>query len=176
MMKIKEHLDRKKSKIIDMWFMRIIETYPPDSHKFFKLNKRQFANPVGYSIHKAIEAILDGIVNNTPLEEMAPHVDEIVKIRAVQNFTPEEATSFTFLLKRVIREVLKKELNEQDLWEEFIDLESEIDDLTLLTFGLYASSRERLFQIRQKEVERRTERLLERLGTKYSPSSEHTGN
>ena len=107
---------------------------------------------------------------------MAPHVEEIVKIRAVQNFTPEEATSFTFLLKRVIREVLKKELNEQDLWEEFVDLETEIDDLTLLTFGLYVAVREKLFQIRQKEVERRTERLLERLGTKYSPSSENTGN
>ena len=47
---IRESLSRKRSRIVEKWFDRIIETYPEDTSKFLKREKDPFANPVRSTI------------------------------------------------------------------------------------------------------------------------------
>jgi hypothetical protein len=166
-MKIKDILLKKKNDTLEAWFNEIIKSYPDDSHKFFKNKKNQFGNPVGYTIHKEIESIFDGLLKGGDPQEAAPYLDEIIKIRAVQEFTPAQAIHFVFLLKNAVRAVLKKDLAEKKLLEQLAPLETEIDDLALVAFNIYMSRRERLYQIRAREVKNRAERLLQRVGIIY---------
>ena len=54
-------------------------------------------------------------------------LDNIVKMRAVQNFNAGQAVSFPFLLKRIIREECAADLPRCP--DEFADLEAKIDEL-----------------------------------------------
>lgn len=166
-MKLKDILFERKNDILEAWFSEIIKTYPDDSHKFFINKKNQFGNPVGYTIHKEIEAILNGLLKGAAPQEAVSYLDEIIKIRAIQDFTPAQAVHFVFLLKNAVRAVLKKELADKNILVQLAPLETEIDGLALVSFDIYMSRRERLYELRAREVKNRTERLLQRVGIMY---------
>ncbi len=99
-------------------------------------------------------------------------LDRIVRVRAVQEFTPSEALGFVFLLKKAVRQTLAQDLHSQDLSEELLTWESRIDKLALLSFDLYLQCRETIFEIRHNEVKNSTARLWERICRKYGISDE----
>ena len=70
--------------------------------------------------------------------------------------------SFLFLLKDVIRDSLEKEIREDSVMKELVELESRIDRLALLSFDIYMKCRERIYEIKADEVKRLTFRLLQR--------------
>lgn len=173
-MEIKELLKEKKQTILDAWFDCIIKTYPEDSSSFLKGQKNRFANPVGYTIRKEAEALLDDFFAKTQPDSLMPHIDNILRIRAVQDFAPDEAVGFIFFLKDVLRSALKEELaGEGSLSDQLYRLDSEIDRMALIAFRLYVSCREKLYELRIKEISARTERLMKRFGAKYSMPEEH---
>ncbi len=103
------------------------------------------------------------------------HIDNILKIRAVQDFTPDDAVGFIFFLKDVVRSALKEELaREKSLSDQLYSLDSEIDRMALIAFRVYVSCREKLYEFRIKEISTRTERMLKRFGAKYSMPEEQT--
>jgi hypothetical protein len=88
----------------------------------------------------------------------------MIRIRAVQDFLPSKAIGFVFLLKRVIQEELGREVRERGLGEELLDFERQIDDLALLAFDVYMQCREKIFEVRIREVKAEKEaafKLLE---------------
>ncbi len=174
-MKIKEIIREKKSEILHAWFDGVIGSYPSDSRKFFKQKDAQFTNPVGHTIYKEVEAILDEFIKGADPETVAPHLDGIVRMRAVQDFSPAQAINFLFLLKPAIRNALRNELKETEVLEQLAATESEIDDMALMAFNIYVSCREKLYQLRVDEVRSKTQRLLERAGVLYSFKTEEPG-
>ena len=84
-----------------------------------------------------------------------------MRIRAVQDFTPSQALSFIFPLKRIIREELCVEIAEKQLSDEMLSLESAIDNLALSAFDIYMKCREKIYDIKANEVKRSTFRLLQ---------------
>ncbi|MFH1950628.1 MAG: RsbRD N-terminal domain-containing protein [Pseudomonadota bacterium] len=150
-------LSDKRSKIIKKWRGVIIETYPKDAQSFFKREKSQFANPVGLTIGQEIETLYDEVIKGDDIEKISSSLDNIIRIRAVQDFKPSQAVGFVLQLKQIIREELGKgHLGEMH------ELESRIDDVALLAFDVYSRCRQTLFDIRVKEVRGQVGRLLER--------------
>src|SRR4030042_2596299 len=98
-MKLKELLHKKRSAILKKWFDIIVETYPAETALFLKNKKNRFANPVGSIIFEGIENIFDEILQGINSERVYPFLDNIIRVRAVQDFLPSQATSFIFLLK-----------------------------------------------------------------------------
>ena len=92
------------------------------------------------------------------------HLDSIIRIRAVQDFTPAQATAFILSLKKVLREYLAKELQDSRLAAEFTALETRIDQICLMAFDIYMQCREKVNQIRANETRNRTFRAFERAG------------
>lgn len=161
-MRLNSLLSDKKASILGKWFDVIIESYPPATSNFLKTQSNRFANPIGSTISKGIEDIFDEVLRGLNKEKTSQFLDNMVRIRAVQDFTPSQAISFIFPLKRIIREELRVEIAEKQLSDEILSLESTIDSLALSAFDIYMKCREKIYEIKANEVKRMTSRLLQR--------------
>lgn len=163
-----------RSAVINRWTDLIFDTYPPESKKFMQSKKNRITNPVGASIEEGAHKLFDWLVGgeDADLKEMCGFLDNIVRIRAVQEFSASRSIGFVFLLKTAIREVLKAEIRRERLFEDLLVIEGRIDELALLAFDNYSQCRQQLHEIRLMEVRNRTSRLLERACQKYGMPSE----
>lgn len=161
-MKINHLLLENKPKIIKKWFDLILETYPADTANFLKAQNNRFHNPVGHTIFEGIEGLFEELIDGMDSDRVAKCLDNIIRIRALQELTPSRAISFIFLLKKVIREDLANEIREHQLFEELMTLESIIDDLANISFDIFMKCREKLYELKAKEVRNLTIRLLQR--------------
>jgi len=161
-MKLETLLTQNRSTIVNRWLGRILDTYPIDTRKFFKKQKNQFANPVGYTLSEDIDRLYMELLQGIDSDRAAPILDRIIRIRAVQDFSPSRAVGFIFLLKGVIIEKLEKEIRENRLSDELRVFESRIDDLVLIAFEVYKGCREKLYEIRANETKNQVYRLLKR--------------
>ncbi len=156
-------LVEKKSSIVKKWFDLIIDTYPSDASNYLKKQTNCFLNPVGHTISEGIDGLFNELLNGVDFsEKFFPFLNDIIKIRAVQDFSPSKAISFIFLLKQAIREELKSEIKKKHISDELTLFESRIDDLALLSFDIYMKCRERIYEIKADEVKRMTFRLIQR--------------
>lgn len=171
---LEELLLAQKTAILDRWSDLILETYPVDSRKFFRTQEDRFANPVGANIREGIEGLYDGLVKGIDTETGAfsDFLDQVIRIRAVQQFSPAKAVGFLFFLKTAIRETLRQELKSKEMLQELMEFESRIDGLALMAFNIYMQCRETLFDVRVNEIRSRVSRILERACEKYGAPSE----
>jgi uncharacterized protein YerC len=161
-MNLNDLLSEKKSSIVQKWFDAIIDNYPDDSSHFLKKQKDQFLNPIGNTISRSIEGLFDEILRDAASEQIFPFLDDVIKIHAIQNFSPSKAVSFISLLKPVVREALGSDIARHTLSAELQSFEANIDNLTFLSFDIYMKCRERIFELRVNEIKTMTFRLLRR--------------
>jgi hypothetical protein len=167
-MPIKAVLEEKKAAVLRGWLDLILADYPQDSTAFFKREKNRFANPVGYALRAGIEVLYDHLIGGVGIEE-APDTLEalegIIKIRAVQDFTPTQAVSFIFLLKKAIRREIAVEIkNALVSPQELAALDSGVDDMALLSFDIYMRCREKIHEVRSNQIKNMSFTLLKRGG------------
>ncbi|MDY6851254.1 MAG: RsbRD N-terminal domain-containing protein [Thermodesulfobacteriota bacterium] len=159
-MKIEDLLAKKKSTILKRWFALLAETYPPDTSKFLKKQKDKFANPVGEAVIYGLEGVYDELRGGMDAERLAHFLDRIIRVRALQKFTPSQGLNFIFQLKGLIREVLNKDIQKEGLFEEMTVMDVRIDKLALLAFDVYAACLEKLYEIRVNDEKRKLHMLL----------------
>jgi hypothetical protein len=159
-MGLKNILSERKSSILASWFDCILDTYPADTARFFKSQKDRFANPVGQTIHEGIEGIFHELIQGGEIEKVSGFLDAIIRVRAIQEFSPSRAVSFIFFLKTVIRKELKDIPPDAGLADELSTLESQIDSLALIAFDIFMQCREKLYDIKANEMRNMTYRLL----------------
>ena len=157
-------LKEKKAAILKEWFDQTAQTYDRDTAEFLKSNQDRFTNPVGGAMQSNIKELFDQLIHGMDRETINTHLDPIVRIRAVQNFSPSQATNFIFLLKKVCRKHLAKELRDNKFAAEYFDFELKIDQLCLMAFDIYMQCREKILQISASETRNRTFRAFERAG------------
>lgn len=158
---LKELLNQKKSTIVHNWIELILNSYPAEAVNFLQSKKNQFSNPIGYTITANAEKILDELINDCDLEKIKLSLNEIIKIRAVQSFSPSQAVYFLLDLKKAIRDELKTELAEKTISDELIKIEFFIDQIVLVGFDLYMESREKVFNIRVNEIKSKSFKAAE---------------
>lgn len=164
-MSFQEVLTKHKSAILEDWLQAILETYPPETARFLRQTKDGFANPVGATIKAETEHIFDELLASSPQgQELNKFLDRIIRIRAVQDFTPDHALSFIFALKHAVRHRLGKEIEKQGLGDELLRYEDMVDRLMLLAFGIYMSCREQIYDLKAKEMRNLYAKVLERSG------------
>ncbi len=162
-------LENKRT-IIKNWTDLTFDTYPPEGGSFMRKQKDPFANPVGAAIVNGAEALFDWVVGGSKdySPDLIRRLDDIVRIRAVQQFSASDSLGFLFLLKRSLRESIPENMmNDRHLFSELLKLESRIDSLALTSFDIYMKCREKLFEMRAMEIRNRTSRILERACMKY---------
>lgn len=152
----------KKSEYLTKWFHLMLEGYPDQTASRLKNEKNQFANPVGHNYLEGLTGIYDCLLNKAKSEDFKPFVEQIIKIKAVQDGSPSQAMAFIFILKQVIRDGFRVEIDKGRISpRELLDFESRIDDIALLAFTVYLECREKVYQLRIDEVNRNF-KMLER--------------
>jgi RsbT co-antagonist protein rsbRD N-terminal domain len=163
-MSLNHLLAQKKTAILKMWFASTIETYPSDTAKFLKSQKDPFANPVGRTIYRGLEGLFDELLKEMDPAIIQSFLDPIIRIRAIQNFSPSQATRFIFFLKDAVRENLQKEDSESTSFNELLWFESKIDELGLMAFDVYMKCREKIYELKANEMKNRTFNAFKRAG------------
>ena len=163
-MKLEEVLRNKSSKIIKRWQNKIIESYPEDTQRFLKKEKDRFANPVGYIMSHGIEELYNAFVNQDH-KRMITSLEDIIRIRSVQDFTPSSSVYFVLELKEIIKEEVD-DLNDYPK-EEKGELDRRITSLLLMAFDIYEQCRYRLYELRVNEVRNEVSGLLKMANLVY---------
>jgi hypothetical protein len=162
-MKLTALLADKRTEILAKWQRLIFETYAPETSRFLKREKDQFANPVGNTITRGIGVIYDHLAGETSVQEVLQPLDDIVRIKAVQDFSPGEALDFLFGLKRVVREYAETEIRENRIsLKELLEFESRVDELVLHAFNNFMKCREKIYELKANQIQSRTYQLLKR--------------
>ncbi|UJX41805.1 RsbRD N-terminal domain-containing protein [Desulfovibrio sp. JY] len=166
MLKLADFLVLEQKDVLDRWFDLILGTYAENTAVLWKKQKDPFANPVRHKFEIGMRGILLALAacgeNMPDVAVFTPMLDEIVRVRAVQDFTPSQATAFIYLLKKAIREALWPQITEHDLFVELLALESSIDVLALFAFDIYCQCREKIVELRINQIKKQYDRLLKR--------------
>lgn len=153
-------LEAKRASILRKWLQLIIDAYPADTAKFLQNEKDRFANPVGCAISEQCGAIFGELLGDMDTEKLLTSLDEIISVRTVQEFSPSDAVGFVFSLKQAIRQELAAEIEGDRVPAELCHIESRIDRVALLAFDTYMKYRERISQIRMREIAGQREMAL----------------
>ena len=146
---LNEALAAKREAVLERWFQAVLATYPADTARFLAGGADPFANPVGHTVREGLGRLYDRFVADVPASELSAAIDGIVRIRAVQEFTPSAAIGFVYTLRAILRE---------ELADAALDpagqaaLESGVDRLALVAFDVYMQCREKIFEIRVREI------------------------
>ncbi len=132
--------------IVAQWFARTAESYPELMQHFLATERDQFRNPVGHTLRESLAALVQQLLGEMDAERIAAALEPIIRLRAVQDFTPSQAVWFVFLLKPIIREP------SPDADPAMLD--SRIDQLALMAFDQYMNCREQIAQLRVNESRR----------------------
>lgn len=164
-MKLKKLLEKRKSPIVKAWFEFVVDTYPEDTSKFLKRQKDPFANPVGSTTMDGLTGLFDEIIGTMNAGSVTALLDPIIRIRAVQSFTPSDAVGFTFALKKIVRDCISKDMNgDISVLDDLMSLDQKIDVMGLAAFDIYMKCREQIYNIRATEQHNRTFRAFEKAG------------
>ena len=163
-MKLNDLLIKKKSEILNTWLDKLMESYSSDARRFFRKQKDPFANPVGTTLKRELEKLYDFFLKEWDTNQISSILDNIIRLRAIQDFIPSEALSFIFGLKTIIRDKLKKEIISQEFQDEVLKMEIVIDRMALLGFDVYSNCRQRLYEIRVNEVKNQISGFMRKSG------------
>jgi len=161
-MNLIENLNQNKQKIIELWFNRIIDTYPLNTSQFIKKEQDPFSNPVGNITQTNIADIFEQfLLDKFDQQFLMDHLDPVIRVRAIQNFSASDAVGFIFDLKPIVRNVFKKQKFALEL-AEYISFEMRVDQLALYAFDVFMTCKEKIYDLKANEVRKQSFQALER--------------
>lgn len=156
-----EKVAQQKDALAELWFERVIDTYPDETTRFLRSQKDPFANPVGQTTHSNLVILVDLLSSGLDTTAARNALDPIIRIRAIQNFTASQAVGFVFDLKQIIR---KKLSGKPDNAKEMTRIENLIDKLALIAFDTYMQCREKIYDLKANETKERTFKAFAKAG------------
>ncbi len=174
-MGLEQILIEKKATIIKQWFDVVVKTYPSDTQQFLKKQNDPFSNPVGQNALTGLQRLFDDILKGVDRETVIPILDPVIRIRAVQDFSPSKALAFILDLKIIVRNLLKDMPSETASAGDRIQFENNVDRLLLIGFDVYMTCREKIFSLKADNERNRVLTTFERAGL-LAIDPEHSAN
>ncbi|MCL1915989.1 MAG: RsbRD N-terminal domain-containing protein [Desulfovibrionaceae bacterium] len=166
-MSIKNLLTEYRERIIAEWLTEVERGYPLSSSGYLRATSHPFLNPAGLRHREAVEAMLDYLRNETAREDLTCALEELMRVRAVQDSTPEAGFALIYALKHILHRICGPELEEQAKnagLEEFLRLEKTLDGLMLLALDAYVRCRDKVAELRVEELKRRHSQIFRLAG------------
>jgi len=160
-MMLADSLLQHRAEILTEWFDGILAEYPPETATFLRQQKDPFANPVGAGVREELAPIFDELVTGWNRERVMESLDRIIRVRALQDFSPAGAIAFLFVLKRLLRR--HRTSGGLSAEKDLETLDDRFDELVLMAFDAYSRCREQVFEIRVKEIRNLSLKTMERL-------------
>jgi hypothetical protein len=159
---LRDLLQQNKDSIIERWLEDTLATYAKDTSSFLDREKDRFANPVGHALRTGTRAIFENLLDGMDPDIICGHLNDIIKIRAIQDFPPGRAVSFVFQLKKAVRAGLGNNATDPRLAPGLMDTDAKIDQIALFAFDIYTKCREQMHELRVNEVKRSVSGLMDR--------------
>ncbi len=163
-MGLEKVLAKKRNAIVADWFDMVAKTYAPDTAQFLKRNKDPFTNPVGGYLTKGLAGLFDQLLTGLNREVVRPLLDPIVRVRAIQNFTPSQATAFVLVIKKIVRTHLRTEITAGRVMDDLLEFEARVDALSLFAFDIYMECREKIYELKANEEKDKIYKAFRRAG------------
>jgi hypothetical protein len=132
--------------VAERWIERTLASYPAETLPFLSGEQDPFRNPAGHVLKESLTMLARELLGEMDEKAMAPALDALVRLRAVQDFRPSDALRFIFDLREVVAEVTGEVPRA---------LENRIDELALMAFDQYMACRDQIAGLRQKELRSR---------------------
>jgi len=158
-MDLAEAFRNYEGKIVDRWVDYTLSSYK--SSAFFKKSPDKFSNPVGGNTREALSCLFKLLAENADSTEFAVPLEQIMRIRSIQEFSASEAVGPINAVKHITRELLEKDSERKHLISELYDFEFAVDLAVLCAFDLYMQCREQLYKVRIKEIKTGTHILTD---------------
>ena len=149
-MNLTEALKKKKKTILSTWVERTLDTYI--SSGFFKRSTDKFANPVGANVREGLTSLYNLIIDGADPQKYTEPLDQVIRIRAVQDFTPAQAVAPILELKWVVKQVFSADKSYRELLPELDSFDCDVDRAALAAFDMYMECRDRLHRARIREL------------------------
>ncbi len=150
----KKFLQEHKRAILEAWFQSLINIYPAERRDFLRRKEETFTNAIGSSIYEALAKLLGEIIEDKNLGRIEDSLRELIHLRAVEDFSPGQAISFLPTLRQIIKEELRSANLINAYQKEYDHLVNLIDELTMRAFDIYMGCREKIFNLKVKELKR----------------------
>lgn len=122
------------------------------------------SEPGRAAIIEATGELIDHLIEWQDAGRIAESLDKLIRIRAVQDFSPSQAISFVFLLKKLLRDEFFQPMKKDGTLDELLRFEAKVDNLAMMSFDIYSKSRDEVFRFRVEEVKRAQSSLLRKAG------------
>ncbi len=162
-MTLRDLLHKKKVAIVERWLEDTLATYVQDTAAFLRRNKDPFANPVGHSLRVGTRGIFEALLEGTNADETHQYLHEIIRIRAVQQFSASQSLDFVFGLKKAIRAELGGGAKDGRFASELAEIDERIDRIALAAFDIFVQCREQVYELRVNEAKRRVSLIVEKM-------------
>ncbi len=148
-------LAERKTAICARWLDAVLQGYGPETALRWRRVHDPFANPVGHAFSTGLPLLFDAVAGTgDPSPAAMEALEQIVRIRSVQDLPASQAVGFLLLL----REAIRAEAPSADLAE----INVRIEALLLRAFDLHLRFREQLLRIRQEELKRSVASMMRR--------------
>jgi len=165
-MSMMAQLVSQKEAIVGKWLARVIDTYPPETARFLRGQKDPFANPVGQTTHQSLAILVDMLLAEMDEAAVRTALDPVIRIRAIQAFTPAQAVGFVFDLKAILRECAGSTPVAGEAWSR---LDGRVDQMALMAFDIYMQCREKIYELKANEMKNTTYKAFARAGLIKDP-------
>lgn len=132
--------------ILEQWIARTVQSYPQQTTPLLLTEEDPFRNPVGHTLRTSLAILLRELLGDMDADAIAPALDAVIRIRALQDFSASQAAGFVFLLKPILRQ--------QAPQTGLAELDDRVDRLALMAFDTYVRCRDQLADIRAHESRR----------------------
>ncbi|MGI6656387.1 MAG: RsbRD N-terminal domain-containing protein [Desulfobulbus sp.] len=143
-------LTQKQEEIVALWIERTLDSYAAPG--FFKQSKDPFANPVGSTISSGLRQLFELVRTGAENDMFVRPLDQVIRIRAVQEFTAAQAVAPFLELKWIVRQVFSGDKATLPLASAMDELDLVIERMALLAFDIYSQCREQLYRNRIREL------------------------
>lgn len=154
----------KRDLFVQEWLACTLRTYPDHTGRFLRAERDPFRNPVGHTLGVAIGELAAELFGDFDRTRVLASLDAIVRIRAVQDFTPADAVGFVPLARQAARAVA--DTSDPGPGPGSLDLiDARIDEMARMAADLYARCGDEIHAIGARAARRRTwviERAAER--------------
>ena len=158
-MDLAEAFRNYEDKIVDQWVDYTLSSYK--SSTFFKKAPDKFANPVGGNTREALGKLFKLLSKNADPKEFIAPLEQIMRIRSIQEFSASEAVAPIHAVKHITRAILAKDSERKQFIADLYDFEFAVDLAVLAAFDLYMQCREQLYMVRIKEIKTGTHILTD---------------
>ncbi|MGQ9819479.1 MAG: hypothetical protein ACUVQ1_06090 [Candidatus Kapaibacteriales bacterium] len=159
-----EKIMSEKDRIIEIWFEKLVSTYPKASFNYFIKYENQFTNPVGYNLFTNLKVLMDCFLKNDFLsEKFTKSLEDILKLRYSQSNSHYESANIFQPLKLHLLNQFENSLSKNEI----VELFEYFKNYEEISFNKYFEIQNLIFEIQKEEIKNRYGKILERINQRY---------